>query len=346
MSTSISSTRLSIVAGCCLLLGLPTSPTAQAQVVPLLFDTDMGNDVDDALALGVIHALADRGECELLAVTLTKDNPLCAPFVDLVNTFFGRGEVPIGIVRNGMTPDDSRFLQLAEVKDDGQLRYPHDLRAGDEAMEATTLLRRTLAAQSDGSVVIVQVGFSTNLAALLDTPPDEHSALDGRRLVAAKVKLVSAMAGAFPPDGRQPAPEYNVRIDPTAARKLCSEWPTPIVFSGYEIGDAIRYPAVSIENDFGYAQHHPLQEAYQRYKSTPHERPCWDLTSVLYAVRPNRGYFDLSRPGHVVVDDESRTIFTTAGDGRHRYLRVDASQTVRVKEALVQLASQPPQRGR
>src|SRR5262245_42689099 len=29
--------------------------------IPLIFDTDIGNDVDDALALGVIHALVSRG---------------------------------------------------------------------------------------------------------------------------------------------------------------------------------------------------------------------------------------------------------------------------------------------
>ena len=55
--------------------------------VKLIFDTDMGNDIDDALALGVIHALQSRGECELLAVTLSKDNDFAAPFCDLVNTF-------------------------------------------------------------------------------------------------------------------------------------------------------------------------------------------------------------------------------------------------------------------
>jgi purine nucleosidase len=66
--------------------------------VPLIFDTDMGNDVDDAMALAVIHALQSRGECRLLAVTLTKANRYAAPFVDLVNTFYGRGDIPIGVL--------------------------------------------------------------------------------------------------------------------------------------------------------------------------------------------------------------------------------------------------------
>ena len=50
--------------------------------IPLIFDTDIGNDCDDVLAMGVIHALQTRGECELLAVTITKDHKLAAPFTD------------------------------------------------------------------------------------------------------------------------------------------------------------------------------------------------------------------------------------------------------------------------
>ena len=71
---------------------------AWAQAVPVIFDTDMGNDVDDALALAMIHALESRGEAKLLAVTVSKDNKYAAPFVDVVNTFYGRGEIPIGVL--------------------------------------------------------------------------------------------------------------------------------------------------------------------------------------------------------------------------------------------------------
>src|SRR5687767_3088975 len=91
------------------------------QPVRLIFDTDMGNDIDDALALGVIHALQSRGECELLAVTITKDNKWAAPFVDAVNTFYGRANIPIGMVRDGKAPDDSRDLnETVAATDDGR----------------------------------------------------------------------------------------------------------------------------------------------------------------------------------------------------------------------------------
>jgi inosine-uridine nucleoside N-ribohydrolase len=312
--------------------------------VRLIYDTDMGNDVDDALALGVIHALQSRGECELLAVTITKDEALCAPFVDAVNTFYGRGAIPIGVVREGPTPGPGRVTVLAREMDDGKLRYPHDLKSGGDAPEATALLRKVLAAQPDRSVAIAQVGFSTNLARLLASGPDAHSPLDGTELVARKVRILSVMAGAFKPIRGKEHREYNVVKDIPAAQKLAAEWPTPIVYSGFEIGIAITYPAHSIEHDFAYVPHHPLAEAYQLYNPTPHERPTWDLTSVLWVVRPDHGYFELSPLGRAAVSSEGRTGFQEAADGRHRYLIASEEQVVRVREALAQLASQPPER--
>ncbi|MFM8892792.1 MAG: hypothetical protein ACKOTB_14455, partial [Planctomycetia bacterium] len=66
-------------------------PHAPVRPVDIIFDTDIGNDIDDVLALGLIHALQSRGECRLLAVTITKDSPLAPPFTDAVNTFYDRG---------------------------------------------------------------------------------------------------------------------------------------------------------------------------------------------------------------------------------------------------------------
>jgi inosine-uridine nucleoside N-ribohydrolase len=325
-------------------MGVAFVPAASAEPLRLIFDTDMGNDVDDALALGVIHSLQSRQECQLLAVTVTKDHRLCAPYVDAVNTFYGRGEIPIGVVKQGMTPDDSKFLPACQAKDDGKWRYPHDLLSSDDAADATTILRRTLAAQPDHSVAIAQVGFSTNLARLLESPADAISSLNGRQLVAKKVKLLSVMAGAFQKIGDNAHfTEYNVVKDVAAAKLIADQWPTPIVYSGFEIGISIPYPAASIEHDFAYVAHHPLQESYQLYSPTPHERPTWDLTSVLHAVRPERGYFSLSPPGTVTVADDGFTSFEPSDDGKHRYLTLDKLQIEKAKEALVQLSSQPPE---
>jgi inosine-uridine nucleoside N-ribohydrolase len=330
--------------GCCLLAALPAAVSAAAPSapIPLIFDTDIGNDVDDVLALGMIHSLQSRGLCQLLAVTITKDHDQCAPFVDAVNTFYGRGDIPVGVVRDGVTPGQSKFTVLAAARDEGRLRYPHDLESGQDAPEAVRLLRQVLADQQDGTVVIVQVGFSTNLARLLDSGPDDFAPHDGHELVTRKVRLLSVMAGAFAPINGRPHREYNIVKDIPAAQKLAESWPTPIFYSGFEIGLAAAYPAESIEQDYDYVPHHPLAEAYRLYEPPPHNRPTWDLTSVLQAVHPDRGYFDLSPPGNVTVAEDGLTSFEPASDGRHRYLIASPQQQIRVREALVQLSSQPP----
>ena len=239
-----------------------------------------------------------------------------------------------------MTNEPSKFLPLAEARDGKKLRYPHRLKRSSDAPEATALLRKILSRQPDRSVVLVQVGYFSNFAALLDTPGDGWSPLSGRDLVQQKVKLLSVMAGAFKMKGHHR--EYNVVQDLPMAKKLAREWPTPVIWSGFEIGIALPYPAVSIERDFNYVPHHPAAEAYRLYNPPPHERPTWDLTSVLYAVRPDRGYFGLSEPGRVTVEEDGFTSFTPAPDGRDRYLTLTDAQIPRVKEALVELASQPP----
>ena len=313
--------------------------------VPFIYDTDIGNDVDDVLALGMIHSLETRGRCELLAVTITKDHPQCAAFVDAVNTFYGRPDVPIGVCRSGVTTQQSKFTVLADEKNGDGLRYPHDLKSGNDAPDAVTVLRKALAAQKDGSVVIAQVGFSTNLANLLKSSADDISDLNGVELVAKKVRLLSVMAGAFTKIRGRDHYEYNVVKDIPAAQHLAQHWPTKIVYSGFEIGLAAVYPAVSIDRDYEYTAHHPLKEAYYLYNPPPHNRPTWDLTSVLYGLYPDAGYFDVSPAGTVTVGQKGLTTFQAADSGKHHYLIMSEVQKARVVEALVQLSSQPPATG-
>ncbi|ESQ16264.1 MAG: nucleoside hydrolase [Thiohalocapsa sp. PB-PSB1] len=318
---------------------IPPSP------VPLIFDTDIGNDVDDVLALGMIHALQSRGECELLAVTITKDHELAAAFTDAVNTFYGRGDIPIGVCRSGITPQAGKFIALADKKDKGGLRYPHDLKSGKEAPNAVAVLRETLVSAKDGSVVMVQVGFSTNYANLLQSKADEISGLSGMELVKKKVRLLSIMAGAFAKipgkDGPHDHREYNIVNDIPSAQTIARSWPTLIIWSGFEIGIALPYPHQSILKDYRHAQQHPLAEAYIAFYPPPHDRPTWDLTSVLQGVRPDRGYFELSPKGRVRVADDGLTRFEEQASGKHQYLILTPEQKPRVTEVLVALCSQP-----
>lgn len=327
---------------CLAIAPLIFSAFALADPVKIIYDTDMGNDVDDVLALAMLHSLQNRGESELLAITATKDHDEVAPYLDAINTFYGRGSIPIGVTDSGVTPERSRFTGVALERNDDEYLYPHDLNIGEPVPSAVQVLRESLAGQPDNSVVIVQVGFSTNLAGLLQTDGDKYSSLSGVELVEQKVKHISIMAGTFALIEGQVHLEYNIVQDIPSARYLAKNWPTPIYWSGFEVGLAIRYPAISIENDFNYLDRHPIPESYQAYIPTPHERPTWDLTSVLLATRGERNYFGISESGTVTVLEDGETIFKADSGGNHFYLTISDSDVRRVRELMAALVSEPP----
>lgn len=312
--------------------------------IPVIFDTDITGDVDDVLALAMLHALADRHQCTIEAVTVSKIHPLAAPFVDAVNTFYRRPDIPIGATRDAQKRD-SRYLKLIETRDGDQLRYPHDLNS-DQVPTAVAVLRQTLAQADDHSVVLIQVGLAANLADLVESEADDISPLDGRSLIEQKVRLVSVMAGAFRPvRGDEHYLEANVKNGIQSMQRFAAQWPktVPVVWSDFLIGISAPYPRESIARDFDYHPHHIVKEAYLLHSGPDHDRPTWDLTSVLYAVRPNDHYFGLSQRGSVHVADDGFTKFVPAENGRDRYLTMTPQQTIRVVETQRTLVSQPPQ---
>jgi hypothetical protein len=114
-----------------------------------------------------------------------------------------------------------------------------------------------------------------------------------------------------------------------------------MIWSGYEVGKTVRYPAQSIEQDFRWAERHPVVDAYRLYDKMPYDRETWDLTAVLYAARPDRDYFGLSPAGDVQVDAKGTTVFKRNAKGKHKYMTLTPLQRARTLEAMVELSSQP-----
>ena len=197
--------------------------------------------------------------------------------------------------------------------------------------EGYQLLRQLLASQKDASVVLIAVGPVTNLARLLDSQPDNYSKLSGKDLVAQKVKLLSIMGGLY--SDEFDFPEWNIVQDLKAAQKVFSEWPPEIVASGLEIGNKLLYPHQSILNDF--RSDHPLSVSYKIFDQMPYDRQTWDLTSVLYAIEPDKGYFNLSSKGAISIDSTSKSIFTAKEDGKHRYLLIEKDKVADTLKAIV-----------
>ncbi|MCO8120524.1 nucleoside hydrolase [Stieleria sp. TO1_6] len=315
-------------------------PTASAQdqqsaafdaPVHVIFDTDMASDCDDVGALAVLHALADSGEAEILAVVTNRKCPAnaSAAVCDVVNTFYGRPDIPIGSDKDGAKVTWNKPSSFTPSLRD---EFPHDMPADDAAPDALEIYRKTLASQPDRSVVICSVGALSNLADLLDSPPDQHSPLHGDALIRQKVKQTVVMGGHFP---RSAQPETNIRLDPAAAVTVVNRWPTEIIWQGYEIG-AVLHCGKTLRQE---AADNPVRRAFEIRpflggKAIDHGKPAHDQAAVLIAVRgidPKR--WKLSPIGHVVVDSDGHTEWRPEQNGRHRFVQF-ATRPQRIAETI------------
>lgn len=324
------------------LLGLGFAFGMQARRLNVIFETDMGNDVDDALAIDMLYKYARQGQIRLMAVMLNKEGEFPPKYIDLLNTWYGQRRIPIGVSNNSAKSivAGTNYTQVVceETDEQGRALYKRSIRDYNKLLPAPKLYRKLLAKAKDHSVTIVSVGFSTNLALLLETEADEYSPLSGRQLVAQKVGRLVTMAGHMEnPTFR----EYNVVNDIPACQKVYREWPTPIYTSPFELGLQIKYPARSIENDFGWTAHHPIVDSYKAYLPKIEDRPTWDLTAALFAIEP-QDFFTVSAPGRITVTDEGYTHFEAQPDGRHYYLSVTPDQARRILDYFVAKITKKP----
>lgn len=261
-----------------LIIFLSTVVTAQnGEPKKIIYETDMCADVDDAGGLAILHAMANNGEAEILAVCFNEVHTDGVAAIDAMNTWYGRGDIPVGIYRGNLSnPDGSGYLSY--VAD-----FPHDLEDA-EAPSALDVYRQVLAAQPDSSVTIVSVGFTNNLNDLLNAEPE---------LVAQKVKELVQMAGVW--DDGFNLVRHNLS---SASANVIENWPTPLVISqeGWDIytGDNYQYAA----------QENPCREAFYRYFGGEYEaRSSWDEMAVLYGVRGLSTYFNKITSGSGYFDD-------------------------------------------
>lgn len=296
----------------------PAVETAQGPV-KMIIETDMGNDIDDALALAVALRGVDEGTVELLAVGCHKNCPTAAAYTDAVCTFYGHPDVPVAM---SVTPVQEYSAYVDYSACESSFAKSHT-----EYPEPVALYRSILASQPDHSVVFVSLGFGTTLAQLLESGPDSVSPLTGTELVARKTRGLSIMAGSY---GEKKRSEYNVKNDIPAMKKVFELWPTTIWQNPFEIGKQTMYPGALIEENLGYYEPNPVVEGYKLYQKMPYDRPSWDILSVLYPLRPE--LFTHSEAGTVTVDDEGYTWFTPCADGKHIVL----SATIDQPQALMQ----------
>ena len=282
------------------------------KVVKIIFDTDFGPDYDDVGALAFLHAMADSGRAEILATVSSNKNELVAPSINVVNTYFGRPELPIGAPKTpGVNLGSSQHWPDSIVA-----RYPHSIKSTNDVPDAVNIYRKVLSLEADKSVTIITVGFLTNLSNLLKSKPDKISPLSGEELVAKKVNRLVSMAGRFP-EGK----EFNVQMDSTASKYVYENWPGEIIFTGFEIGSQIHTGLRLIQSDI---KKSPVKDVFRiSIPLSPEDkngRMSWDETAVLIGVYGTDGFFDRVN-GKIIVNADGSNSWENIPDGIQAYVK-------------------------
>lgn len=293
------------------ILGLVSFYLGVAQPVKIIFDTDMDSDVDDVGALALLHGFANLGEAEILGVMVSSLNPWSPGAVDVINTHYGRPDIPIGSVQRFGVYHKSKYTKVLYEE------FDHDAKLGEDTPEATTLYRKLLASQDDNEVIIVTVGDLTNLSRLLNSNPDEHSELSGMELVAKKVKHLVCMGGRYPLD-QDPRPWGNFKPDPAATQHIAEAWPTSVYFTGGGVfADRVPTGSVFFENEYSKT---PMAHAYKVFLESWNRN--WhhsaDLIAVYVGVRGYKPYFKLEQRGYNHIFENGTNVWRLEpNDVRH-----------------------------
>ena len=340
----------SILSVCAALFALQGLAADVHSPVKVIFDTDMYTDFDDVGALACLHALADSGECEILATVANTRNCMSVAACEIINAYYGRPDIPVGCAKElGKTGAEQGHVKTyASIVKKYSKWVGH--RNSDDAPDANTVYRKVLSEQPDKSVVICSVGFITNMRRLLETQPDDISPLDGAALVKKKVKCWVAMACRYP-EGK----EYNSMTDAESSRIAFEKWPTPVVFTDFEYGrDCFSGRALVESNRKNdpiadvYAGRLPSIEEIQR-DSAKFLRWCeslsghasWDQTAVLIAVRGTEPYFNVTRGRYRMVGKDGANEWVPDENGPHLRVTEKVSKA-KIGQIIDELMLRPP----
>lgn len=284
--------HISIALSLSLLLLSQGSAFAQSAVPTrdkIIFDTDIGDDIDDAFALGL---LLSSPEVDLLGVTTAYGNTHLR--ARLVKRYLcGVGECSIPVSVGPESASKSIFTQARWAE-----RYPDETRP-DAISFILDAIRKNPA-----QITLISVAPLTNVGALIDRDPATFRKLKRVVIMGGSIRRRFGDLGYLPDRG--PEPEYNIRMDIPAARKLFSSG-VPLYVMPL---DATLLELDEVKRDILFSQSTPLTDTltllyYQWTASTQNPTPTlFDAMAVAYALDP-----DLcpTQPMHILIDDKGYT---------------------------------------
>lgn len=169
-------------------------------MIPILFDTDLGSDIDDAVALAY---LVKQPQCELVGITtVSGDTAKRAALGEIICRAAGRDDVSIHaglrdpLLSGPGQPEVPQYEAIQELPH----RTEYDL-------TAVEFLRSTIRSRP-GEITLLAVGPMTNIGALFAADPEIPSLL----------KRIVLMCGAYTSRANHGpgATEWNASRDPFA----------------------------------------------------------------------------------------------------------------------------------
>jgi len=202
-----------------------------AGAIPILLDTDIGSDIDDALALAY---LLRQPRCELLGITtVTGDVAKRAALAQMLCEAAGRDDIPIRcgasqVLLSG--PGQPRVPQYDAVRS-----LPH--RLDWPAATAVDFLRETVR-RRPGEITLLSIGPLTNVALLFALDP----------AIPPLLKSWVSMGGAFSPASERV--EWNCACDPISTAVAFRARPPRRVHVGLDVTLRCRMPAAEVRPRF------------------------------------------------------------------------------------------------
>jgi len=265
---------------------------------PVLLDTDIGPDCDDAGALAVLFSLQKKTGFSIAGIVNCTSNPWGAGAVDAVRAFYGMPELPIGeFRRRPFLPDFSKYNKALSEE------FSPLFRAGRGFSDSAEIYKKALEESPDHALTVVTIGQFNALADAMRLYP---------ALFRKKLGLLVSMAGDYPAGKR----EYNVYSDAESARYVFGQVSCPVILSGHEVGYAFKtgFPdgIERLEN--------PVWLAYKLWNDGKTTRFSWDLTAVYFAVMGLEEFFDLSPALSLEVTSDGSTPSREEEGGNFRFL--------------------------
>lgn len=249
---------------------------------PILLDTDIGTDIDDAFAVALI---VRSPELELLGVTtVSGDTEARARLAAKLLWESGFRGVPV------VAGEPGKPLPIDQTRWAKDFRSPQ-LQSGN----AVDFLDATLRRQS-GKTTIVAIGPLTNIAALLQRDPT----------IAKKIGQIALMGGSIYhgyAESKTPVAEYNIASDPAAAQTVFNSG-VPILMAPLDVTAMLHLNAAERHRVFTTGK--PMAQALAILYKLWHQRTptLFDPMAVAMLINPG---LCRTRPLNVQVDAKGFT---------------------------------------